>query len=143
MKPLIWLLVFSAVSCLVGCGRASNNVTGTPSPMTEDKKRCFDQIHAVEVPCDPLERALKVEMSDHQEDSLPRRLEARQSVLDYLKSEHPKWQLNGMSLTRYDNDPGYYVGVDVTDEGKSKLVQLKVWYLVKSDGETYWKVGAP
>jgi hypothetical protein len=42
------------------------------------------------------------------------RMEVRRLVIAYLKNAHPKWQVRGLSLTHYDGEANYYVGVDVT-----------------------------
>ncbi|MFS8085115.1 MAG: hypothetical protein ACMG6H_05755 [Acidobacteriota bacterium] len=140
-RPYLFILLLTLSMLLnTACSDKSQpSVATTPSPQPTP---CFGPTLRV-IPCDRLEQSLDAEMSDHIQDTLPLRVKVRQTVLDYLKTEHPAWELNGMSLTRYDNDPGYYVGVDINDGGKAKLVQLKVWFLVKSDGHTYWKVGAP
>lgn len=90
----------------------------------------------------PLEKALGDELLSPP-DSVNQRKVIRQLILDYLRTEHPEWQIQGMALSRYEGDPGYYTGVDVVADGKPKIVQLRVWFLVKDDGQTYWKVGTP
>lgn len=141
MKPA---LVFALLLVIPSCGsKPQVQNSPPPTPIAQQPGEPCRGGFGQEMPCDALQQALSDEMSNYEKDSLRLRLQARQRVIDYLKTEHPKWQLNGMSLTRYDSDPGYYVAIDVTDEGKSKLVPLKVWYLVKSNGESYWKVGAP
>jgi len=42
-----------------------------------------------------------------------------------------------------EGDPSYYARVDTIADGKSRIVQLKVWFLIGRDGHTYWKVGPP
>jgi hypothetical protein len=124
------LLLFLAL-CFVCIGCNEKPLAGQSSPTST----------AQENKPSPLEEAIGKEFLTPP-DSVEQRMKIREVVLNYLRTEHPDWQFQGMALSHYEGDPGYYTGVDVVVNGKSKLVPLKVWLLVRENGETYWKVGA-
>jgi len=73
-------------------------------------------------------------------DSVDERLEVRESVTKYLSSNHPEWRIQGLSLTHFSEDADYFIAADVMDGSTPKIVQLRAWFFVKDNGETYWKI---
>jgi hypothetical protein len=136
----LWVLLF-----LAGCGAKPDQSSALPSPSpspSPSPEKCFDFLARV-VPCEPLERAVNNEMSGGSpEDSLEWRMHVRKMVSEYLQKEDPTWQIEGMALSRCEGDPDYSASVDVIADGKSRIIQLKVWLFIKGNGQTYWKVGA-
>jgi hypothetical protein len=107
----------------VGCSPhdTASNPTPTPSPSAQ-----------------PIEIALDQEMTAI--DSVELRQTVRDSTTQYLKTNHPDWKIQGLSLTHYAEDADYFIAADIMDGSTSRIVQLKAWLFVKDNGETYWKI---
>lgn len=127
-------LILVLLSSLVGCSDvdppdtsevgAQSSSTATPSP----------------TPQSPLEKALEQELNFSDTDTAFQRLQIRQAVANYLKAAQPEWKVEAISLTNFTSDSSYYAGVDASSGEKHQVYRLKVWFFVKDNGETYWKV---
>jgi hypothetical protein len=107
----------------VSCSRRESGPRSSPTPTPSPSE---------------LEVALESEIDA--DDSVELRLTIRKAVTDYLKSAHPDWQVHGLSLTHYDGDTEYYIGADITAGSTPRVVQLRAWFFVKDDGDSYWKI---
>ena len=121
MKTTIVVSVLSLI--LTGCSRGESGLNATPSPTP---------------PARPIEVSLEQEMDSA--DTLEQRLAVRELVNEYLKKTHPEWRVQGLSLTHFAEDADYYIAADIIEGSTPKIVQLKAWFFVKENGETYWKI---
>ena len=87
----------------------------------------------------PLEKSLSKEiyLFDDDEDQ---RIRVRQSVTEYLKAKHPDWKVQALSLNQIKDETRYRVGADVQAPNEWKFLELTAWFMIKDNGETYWKV---
>ncbi|HYX29745.1 MAG TPA: hypothetical protein VE863_14355 [Pyrinomonadaceae bacterium] len=127
-----------AILLLTACNQRLDqaaNANASPTP-----QKCYDVATGREVSCELLRRALDRELNGEPQDSVEMRLMVRQKVAEFLSAGHPNWQVEGIAVTRDEGDSGYYANVDVVADGKPKVITLRVWQFIKSDGTTYWKV---
>jgi len=73
-------------------------------------------------------------------DTVEDRINARQSVATFLKTLHPDWIVQGMSLNCLLDDNRYHVAAHVkTRDGRDMVVPLGAWRIIKDNGESYWQ----
>lgn len=86
-----------------------------------------------------LEEGLRNEMGAASDDTLERRLQVRQKVVEYLHSTLPNQKVNGISLTPFQGNI-YVVGVDFLSDKGRKTLDLIARLYVPDNGDSYWKI---
>jgi predicted Zn-dependent protease len=129
-KPLLCLVALPAsLLFFPACGntnQSANQAVVKPSPKPSPSPPTPSQVSAEE------EKELQEE-----EDS-NNRLEAREAVAEYVKSNLPKHKIKGVSLLSYTGNL-YIANVDLSEGEKHQTVSLIVRMYIKENGETYWK----